>query len=202
LAGLSFPYLGKEAFLMPMLLLVSGIIIFSGIHLVSSFPDLRQRLVNKLGEGPYKGTFAGIALVGLVLIIIGKARADIVPLWEAPGWGRPAALVIMPVAFILLAGAYLPNNMKRFTSQPMLWGVVIWAVAHLLANGDLASLVLFGGLGAFAVAMMWSEYTHKAVPSTERQPLSKDLITVAAGLLTYCIFLVVHPYLFGAAVIT
>ena len=186
---------------MPLLLLVIGIIIFSGIHLVSSFPDLRQRLVNRLGEGPYKGTFAGLALVGLVLLIIGKASADVVPLWGAPGWGHPAALVIMPVAFILLASAYLPNNMKRFTSQPLLWGVVVWASAHLLANGDLASLVLFGGLGAFALAMMWSEYTHKAVLSKERQPLSKDLITVAAGLLTYCIFLVVHPYLFGAAVI-
>src|SRR4051812_19915482 len=120
-----------------MLLLVLGIIIFSGIHLVSSFPDLRQRLVNRLGEGPYKGTFAGIAFAGLLLIIIGKAIANVVPVWQPPGWGRAAALAIMPVAFILLAGAYLPNNMKRFTSQPMLWGVVIWGVAHLLANGDL-----------------------------------------------------------------
>jgi uncharacterized membrane protein len=185
-----------------MLLLVIGIIVFSGIHLVASFPGLRQRLVNRLGEGPYKGTVAGIAFAGLLLIIIGKTRADVVPLWEAPGWGRAAALAVMPVAFILLAGAYLPNNMKRFTSQLMLWGVVIWAVAHLLANGDLASLLLFGGLGAFALAMMWSEYTHKAVPSDERQPFSKDLMIVAAGVLMYGVFLVVHPYLFGAAVIT
>jgi uncharacterized membrane protein len=187
---------------MPMLLLVIGIITFSGIHLVATFPDLRQRLVNRLGEGPYKGTFAAIALVGLLLIIIGKARADVVPLWEVPGWGRAAALAVMPIAFILLVGAYLPTNIKRFTSHPMLWGVVIWAVAHLLANGDLASLLLFGGLGVFALAMMWSEYTHKAVLSNERQPFSRDLVTVGAGVLLYGFFVVVHPYLFGAAVIT
>ncbi len=184
-----------------MLLLVIGIIIFSGMHLVSSFPVLRQRLVNRLGEGPYKGTFAVIALAGLLLIIIGKASADVVPLWQPPGWGHAAALAIMPIAFILLIGAYLPSNLKRFTSQPMLSGVVLWAVAHLLANGEVASVVLFGGLGAFALAMMWSEYTHKAVLVNERQPLSKDLITVVAGVLVYGVFLVVHPYLFGAAII-
>ncbi len=187
---------------MPMLLLVIGIIIFSGIHLVATFPDLRQHLVDRLGEGPYKGILAGIALVGLLLFIIGKARADVVPLWEVPGWGRAAALAVMPAAFVLLMSAYLPTNIKRFTSHPMLWGVVLWAVAHLLANGDLASLLLFGGLGVFALTMMWSEYTHKVVLSIERQPYSEDLITVAAGLLLYGVFLVVHPYLFGTAVIT
>lgn len=185
-----------------MLVLVIGIVVLAGIHLVPSFPRLRHGLVNRLGEGSYKGTFAAIALAGLLLIIIGKAKADVIPLWQPPGWGRTAALAIMPIAFILLVGAYLPSNLKRFTAQPMLWGVVLWAVVHLLANGDLASLVLFGGLGAFALAMMWSEYTHKAVLLDERQPLSRDLITVAAGVLTYSIFLVVHPYLFGVAINT
>ena len=186
-----------------MLLLAIGIIILSGIHLLaSSFPVLRQRMLNRLGEGPYKGCFAAVALAGLLLIIIGKARADVVPLWQPPGWGHAAALAIMPVAFILLVGAYLPSNLKRFTSQPMLWGVVLWAMAHLLANGDLASLVLFGGLGVFALAMMWLEYAHKAVLLSENQPVSRDLITVAAGLLAYGIFIVVHAYLFGTAIIS
>jgi len=184
-----------------MLLLTLGIIVFASVHLVPGFPTIRERLVGRLGEGGYMALFSGVALAGLVLIIIGKATADVVPLWGPPGWGRVAALVIMPFAFVLLAGAYLPTNIKRFTAHPMLWGVTGWASAHLLANGDLASLVLFGGLGAFALFDMWSVNVRGAQVFATRQPVVKDLITVIAGFIAYGVFLALHPYLFGATAI-
>jgi len=190
------------SFPLPMLPLAIGVIIFIGIHLVPGVPIVRQRLVERLGEGAYKGVFSCVALAGLLLIIIGKARADVVPLWQPPDWGRTAALAITSVAFILLAAAYLPSNIKRFTAHPMLWGVSAWAAAHLLTNGDLASMLLFGSLGAFALVAMWSANRRGAAVASVRQPLLKDGVAVAAGLVAYGIFLALHPYLFGVAVIS
>jgi uncharacterized membrane protein len=102
---------------------------------------------------------------------------------------------------VLLAGAYVPTNIKRFTAHPMLWAVTVWAAAHLLANGDLASLVLFGGLGTFALVDMWSANVRGAEVVATRQPLFKDLATVIAGLVAYGVFLALHSYLFGVSVI-
>ncbi|MGI8740473.1 MAG: NnrU family protein [Gammaproteobacteria bacterium] len=184
-----------------MLLLTLGIIVFAGVHLVPGFPALRERLTGRFGEGGYMVPFSGVALVGLLLIIFGKSAADFVALWQPPGWGRAAALLITPLAFVLLAAAYLPTNIKRFTAHPMLWGVSAWAAAHLLANGDLASLVLFGGLGSFALIDMWLASKRGAKMSAMRQPVVKDLMTVIAGLVAYSLFLTLHPYLFGVAVI-
>lgn len=185
-----------------MSLLVLGVVILVGIHLLPTFSTLRERLLARLGEGPYKGVFSLIALVGLVLVIVGKARADFVPLWQPAVWGRHTALVLMPVAFMLLVAAFLPSNVKRFTRHPMLWGVTLWAVAHLLANGDLASLVLFGGLGAFSLVAMWSANRHATTKSEEKYALTKDAMVVIAGLVAYGIFAVLHPYLFGVPVIS
>ncbi|MGH8503952.1 MAG: NnrU family protein [Gammaproteobacteria bacterium] len=122
------------------------------------------------------------------------------PLWSPPRWGHVTALGLMPFAFILLAGAYLPSNIKRWTAHPMLWGLVIWTVTHLLANGDLASVILFGGLGALALVMMGSAQVRGATVSGTRQPVTSDIVTIAAGLIAYAIFLAAHPFLFGAAV--
>lgn len=184
-----------------MFLLVLGVVVLAGIHLLPSFSFLRNGLVNRLGEGPYKGVFGVVAFLGLVLIIVGKANADFVPLWQPPVWGRHVAPVIMLLAFMLLSAAYLPSNVKRFTRHPMLWGVTLWSVAHLLANGDLASVVLFGGLGAFSLFGMWSANLRGATKSTTKHPLIRDAIAVIAGLVVYGVFLVLHPYLFGVPVI-
>jgi uncharacterized membrane protein len=183
-----------------MTLLALGLLLFAGVHLVPSAPKLRSNLIKRLGEGGYRAAFAGIALAGLLLIIIGKVNAPFLPLWSPPGWGHTVALVIMPFAFILLVGAYLPSNIKRATAHPMLWSVVVWAVAHLLANGDLASLILFGGLGALALVMMGSAQVRGATVSRTKQPVTRDILAVAAGLIAYVIFFPLHPYLFGAAV--
>ncbi len=184
-----------------MALLTLGLIMFGGIHLVPSAPKLRSNMIKHLSERGYQAVFAGTALAGLLLIIIGKANAPFVSLWSPPSWGDTAALVLMPIAFILLVGAYLPSNIKRVTAHPMLWGVEVWAVAHLLANGDLASLILFGGLGTLALVMMGSSQARGVVAPGPKLPVSKDLTTVAVGLIAYAILFALHPYLFGVTVL-
>ncbi|MFQ5993802.1 MAG: NnrU family protein [Acidiferrobacterales bacterium] len=183
-----------------MSVLILGLVVFLGIHLVPTFSDLRQGLIQRFGERGYKGVFAAISLAGLILIIVGKGRADFVPLWQPPVWGRHIAPLLMLLAFVLLSAAYLPSNVKRFTAHPMLWAVTLWSAAHLLANGDLASLLLFGTIGLFALFDMVSANMRGDTKSKTRYALTKDVIAVAIGLVAYVVLVVLHPYLFGVPV--
>lgn len=185
-----------------MLLLVTGLLIFVAIHMLPTFAPARRQLVQKLGAGPYKGIFSVIALLGLVLVIMGKAGAPVISVWPPPPWGRHVALALMPVSCILLAAAYMPTNLKRLTPHPMLWGVTLWAAVHLLANGDLASTVLFGGFGLFALCAMWSANLRGATVSTTRHAAGKDALVIGVGLLVYLILLFAHRYLFGVSPMT
>lgn len=184
-----------------MTLLVLGLLVFVGIHLVPTFASTRQNLIERHGLRVYKAGFAATSFIGLILLIAGKANAEFVPLWIPATWGRHAAMLLMLFSFILLASAYMPSNVKRLTAHPMLLGVTLWSAAHLTANGDLASVILFGGLGAFALFDMWSANRRGAAPSSKPFPLSKDAIAVAVGVLAYAAILFLHPYLFGVRVI-
>jgi uncharacterized membrane protein len=184
-----------------MTLLVLGILVFVGIHLVPTFASTRQSLIARFGAGAYKGGFTAVSFVGLILLIIGKAYADFVSIWTPPTWGRHAAMLLMLFSFIFLVAAYLPSNLKRMTVHPMLFGVTLWSAAHLLANGDLASVILFGGLGAFSLFDIGSANRRGAAPSRITYPITRDIAVVAAGLLAYGAVLFLHPYLFGVRAI-
>jgi uncharacterized membrane protein len=183
-----------------MALLITGLIIFFGVHLVPWAPALRGALVARLGERGYKGAFALIALAGFVLIIVGKGRAEFVPLYEPPAWGGQVALPLVLLAFVVLPGAYMRANIKRYTRHPMLWGVTLWALAHLLANGDRVSVVLFGTFLVYSLADMVSANLRGARLSTARYPWTQDLKVAVVGVIAYALFVTLHPYLFGVAV--
>ena len=182
-------------------LLILGIVIFVGVHLLPSFVALRRAAMDRLGPGAYKGLFSLLSLAGLVLMVIGKHLAGTEPLWQPPAWGRSAALILLLPALVLLAAAYMPSNIKRYTRHPMLWGVTLWSAGHLLANGDRASLLLFGSLGVYALFDMLSANLRGAVKQVKVYPRVKDGATVAAGLGVYVVLLWLHPYLFGVAVL-
>ena len=184
-----------------MTLLIVGLAIFISIHILPWRRGWRKTVIGKLGEKAYKGLFAVVALTGLIVIIVGKARADFHHLWAPPPWGHVLALPLMLVAIILLAAANLPGNIKRFTRHPMLWGVTLWSCAHLLANGDLAAAILFGAFGIYALLAMLSANIRGAMLQTQRQPITKDLIIALVGIAVFSGLLLAHPYLFGAAVI-
>lgn len=176
-----------------MKILITGLLIFIGIHLLPTFKNVRQGLVTRLGMYPYKVLFALPALLGLVLIVIGIKQADPIPVWLPPAWGYWAPYVVMPIVFILLTAAYLPGNIKRYTRHPMLWGVFLWALAHLFSNGDLGSMLLFISLALFSLFDMVSANRRGAVLSQTRVPLYRDLIIIVIGIIAYLAVLLFHP---------
>ncbi len=186
-----------------MILLIAGMLIFIGVHMIPSFPSFRAALEQRFGIKAFLGIFSVIALFSIILIAIGKGTSEYQALWQTPPWGKQTSMLLMPIAFILLVASHMPNSLKRYMRHPMLWGIIIWAMAHLFVNGDLASVVLFGGFGIFSLFAMWSANRRGINLRTEAVvPFKNNIIVTGVGLLMYLIFVYLHPFLFGVAVIT
>jgi len=187
-----------------MILLAIGLILFFGIHSVSIVaPAWRDAQVATRGEGPWKGLYSIASAAGLLLIIYGYgiARQSPVVLYSPPAGLRQAALLLMLPAFPLLLAAYLPGRIKAATKHPMLVSVKLWALAHLLANGTLADVLLFGGFLVWAVADRISIKRRPArpVPGAPARPIN-DLIAVVAGLALYAVFVLwAHQWMTGVS---
>ena len=186
-----------------MTLLILGIIVFLGVHLLPTFPDMRDRLIGRLGENGYRAMFSTLSMLGFVLIVWGFARAPVIQIWSPPNWARYVAMVLMVPVFILLVAAYVPGEIKAKVEHPFLVAIKTWALAHLIANGDLAAIILFGSFLAYAV---FDRITLKRRPETglvtvaETGPARNDLIAVVGGLILYVVFLVwLHPLLIGTS---
>ncbi len=133
--------------------LVLGVALWVGAHLFKSMaPAARSALDARLGAGPARGVFAAAIGLGLVLMILGYRAAPYVGLWTPPAWGIHLNNLLMLVAVFLFALSHSRGTLRGRLRHPMLLSVMVWAVAHLLVNGDLASLILFGGLGLWAFA--------------------------------------------------
>jgi uncharacterized membrane protein len=189
--------------------LVLGLLLFLGAHSTRVVAeDWRGRQLARWGEKGWKGAVALVSLAGFILLIwgYGQARQAPVLLWQPPrGMNHLAALLTL-VAFILLVAAYVPRNAIRARLRhPMVLSVKIWALAHLLANGTLASTLLFGAFLAWAVADRISLKRRPIAPAAGRAttaPPSRfnDAIAVVAGLGLYAAFLgVLHQWLIGVA---
>jgi uncharacterized membrane protein len=183
-----------------MTLLIVGLIVFFAAHMIPVLGGLRTRLVGMLGEGAYKGLFSLAALAGLVMIVIGFGQRDFVPVFDPPTWARHLAYLLMIPAFILLAAAYIPSRIRTATKHPMLAATKIWAFSHLLANGDLGSILLFGAFLAWAVIDRISVKRRDALgPLGARTGgLGGDVAAVGIGLAAYLAMVVWgHEYLIG-----
>ncbi|MBG6161066.1 putative membrane protein [Labrenzia sp. EL_195] len=138
-----------------MALLIAGLVLFLGFHILPMLPATRSNLVVRLGENGYKGLFTLVSVIGLGLTIYGYgvARFEGSPLiYDPPIWLRHVTMLLMVPVFIFLAAAYIPCKISRALKHPMLVAIKLWALSHLLANGDLASFLLFGGFFLWAVA--------------------------------------------------
>jgi uncharacterized membrane protein len=182
-----------------MIKLLLGVFIWSFAHFIpAAAVGLRTKLVAKLGEKPYKGIFALLMALALYLIISGWKAAIPEILYLPPQWGRHATSLLVLVGFILFLAPYPGTNLKRFLRHPQLIGVVCWGVGHLLANGENRSIVLFGGLAAWAIIEMWL-LNRRDGEWIKPEPVArkKDIILIVAGLLVYAVFAVSHLWLFG-----
>ncbi len=182
--------------------LILGIAIFFTVHLVPSLPGARDRLVGKIGEKPFKGVFSLIALTGLVLIGFGFSGADFIPLWQPFDWGSQTALMVMPVALIFLVAADMPGTIRRTVRHPMSIGVVLWSGVHLLANGDLASSLIFACFATFAVFSALSMQRRRQSKGDGRAQVKFDVFAVVGGLVVYALILYAHEFLIGVPIIT
>ncbi len=185
-------------------LLILGLVIFLGAHsLGMAAPAWRERMVARLGEVPWKGVYSVASLVGLVLIVwgYGLARQEPVALWAPPTWLRHVALLVMLPTFPLLLATYLPGRIQSAAKHPMLAAVKLWALAHLLANGNLADVVLFGAFLAWAVADRISLKTRAAPPVHGAPPgKANDVIALVGGLVVYGAFVAfLHTWLIGVS---
>jgi uncharacterized membrane protein len=134
-----------------MAILILGLVLFLGIHSLTTMRTTRAAMIGRLGEGPYKGLYSLVSAVGLVLIVWGFGRyrgAGYIQVWNPPfAIFHPIALVLLWFAFVALASAYAPpSRIKSVLRHPMLVAVKAWALSHLLVNGDLGSMLLFGAL--------------------------------------------------------
>lgn len=187
-----------------MSLLILGLILFLGAHSVRIVADdFRTRQVARLGEKSWKAAIAVVSLVGFVLIVYGygAARLDPVYLWQPPVWTRHLAALLTIPAFILLVAAYVPGTrIKAAVGHPMVAGVKIWAFSHLIANGTLADLLLFGSFLAWAVVdyVAARRRDRRAGVSYPAGPVTRDIAAVAIGLAAWAAFAIwLHAPLIG-----
>lgn len=184
-------------------ILVVGLILFLGVHSVRIVAEgWRGAVIARIGERPWKLAYTVAAIAGFVLIVwgYGLARQQPVVLWVPPVWTRHLAALLTVPAFVMLAAAYGPANAIRARlKHPMLLGTKTWALAHLLANGNLADVLLFGGFLAWAVADRISLKRRPARPVPGAPPSrANDVIAVAGGLVIYGLFIGgLHQWLVG-----
>ena len=182
-----------------MTLLVAGLALFVVLHLIPGVAPLRAGLVAGMGEKRYRGVFSALAFAGLALIVWGYSTAPFEPVYSPPGWGRDAAMWMVPAALVLFAAANMPTYIRSVVRHPMLLGLLLWALAHLAANGDLRSLVLFGGFAGFSMVAAASAVARGKRPAANRAPrLAMDVAALVSGLVVAGLFAYLHDTLFGA----
>lgn len=187
-----------------MTLLIAGLILFIATHSLRIFADdWRSRMVSKIGPMPWKGLISVASLVGIILMSKGYAAARAAPvlLWQSPVWMSHLVSLLMLVAFILFIAAYVPKNViKARLGHPMIISVKIWAFGHLLANGTIADLLLFGGLLAWAVMSFRAARQRDRREGVTRVAGSAmpTVITVAVGAVIWAWFAFQgHAWLIG-----
>ena len=187
-----------------MIYLVAGLLLFLGIHSVRIFADdWRTARIAGMGAGAWKGLYSVASIIGFVLIVYGYglSRQAPVDLWMPPLWTRHiTALLTLPI-FILLAAAYVPGtHLKAKLKHPMMLSVKLWAIAHLLSNGRLGDVLLFGGF------LLWAVLAFSAARRRDRQAglsypavgASRDFVVIAIGLGAWLVFaFYLHGVLIG-----
>jgi uncharacterized membrane protein len=183
-------------------LLISGLLIWSVVHLIPSVtPSLKNKWVGALGEKGYKLSFTALLLLSLALIIFGWRSSEPSFLYQIPAGARHPVLLLVLVAFVLFGASNYPTRIKNFIRHPQLTGVMVWATAHLLLNGDSRSVLLFGWLDIWAlleivfISRREGEWVKKPVPGW-----SREIRGLAISLVVFAVVVMIHPYIAGVPI--
>ena len=191
-----------------MMLLIVGLILFLGVHLLPTSPELRAGLQARLGTNGYKAVFSLLSLAGLIVIVLGYHKLQLHPgknpiLWNPPEWTRHFAAGLMLPAMVLLVASVIPSRIRTTIRHPLLSAIKIWALAHLISNGDLGGVLLFGSFLAFAVYDRISVKRRGTLgPLGNAKPPSvvNDVIVIVLGIALYAALLFGgHAWLFGVS---
>jgi uncharacterized membrane protein len=193
--------------IMGLLVMILGLILFFGVHTLTTQRKLRARVVASTGEGSYKIGYALASFVGLALIIWGFAlyrATGWINVWNPPTALRHLSVALMLPAVILVVASYIRGRIYTTLKHPMLTGIKLWAAAHLLANGDLGSIILFGSFLAWAVYDRIS-LKHRSDAGAPPIPVGgpgNDLIAIAVGVVAYlALAFAFHPVVIGVPVV-
>jgi uncharacterized membrane protein len=193
-----------------LILLVLGLVLFIGGHAVTRMQGMRARLIARWGQNTYRLGYSVVAITGFVLIVYGFASyraAGMIPVWNSPRWMAHLVIPLMWVSLILLTATYLPGRIKAKARHPMLLAVKIWAFTHLLANGDLGSILLFGAFLGWAV---YARIALKRAAAIEGAPgagmvagsARNDALALLIGSVATALFVLwLHKLLIGVAII-
>ena len=192
-----------------MTLLILGLVLFLGVHSVRIVAEgWRERVIARLGPGPWKGLYSLVSIAGFALIVIGfgEARRASVVLWSPPLWTHHVAGLLTLVAFVLVTAAYVPGNaLKARLKDPMVLGVKSWAFGHLLANGSVADVLLFGSFLAWAVLDFRAARRRRAAGGEAFTAVAASngahtAITLVVGVVAWAVFAFrLHVWLIGVA---
>ncbi len=182
--------------------LLGGLGLFIIVHLLPEARALRERLRQKLGVNHYLAVFSVLSLAALVLAGVGKAQALRIDLWQPPAFAYQLTFLLMPLALLLLLASLQRCNIKRLTLHPMLWGIALWGLAHLLSNGDRASVILFATLALFALYKQW--VLRQRWPELQHPRVSwwRDLGVLLQGIIVTAVLVRWHGWLFGVPLLT
>lgn len=188
-----------------MLLLILGLVLFLGLHSVRVFAEgWRTATIARIGAGPWKGLYSVLSILGFALLVYGYGQArQQMPLWDPPTWSKHITALLMVPVFAMFVAAYVPGNgIQRVLRHPQILSVKLWAVAHLLSNGNAADVLLFGSFLAWAIidfrAARRRQVTGAAQVTAQRGEGVKTAICIVAGLVVYAVFVMgAHAWLIG-----
>lgn len=192
---------------MGLAVMILGLVLFLGVHTLTTQRELRARLIASTGEGGYKIAYALLSLLGLALIVWGFAHyraTGWIDVWYPPKALKHIAMALMLPAVILVVAAYIRGRIYTTLKHPMLAGVKLWAAAHLLANGDLGGIILFGSFLGWAVfdRISLKRRTDASAPPIPVGGRGNDLIAVAVGIVVYlALAFAFHPVVIGVPVV-
>ena len=181
-----------------MILLALAVGLFALTHLVPSMPVIKSKLQTRLGSR-YGALFGITALVSVVLIIAGWRMSEFVPVYEPPSWGWHVTFVMVLIAFLCLGIFIFRGKLRQKLRSPLSIGVLCWGIGHLFANGDLASLILFGGMTCYGLAHLVLGQLNDYRPSPEVRG-GHDVLSILGGVALYGLMIQLHGAIIGVPV--
>jgi len=191
---------------MGLAILILGLVVFIATHVFVTQRKARAALIARIGLLPYRGLFSLVSIIGLGLIVWGFARymhGGTIQIWTPPAWMRHVTVALVWIAIVLMTAGYIRGNIYRKLKHPFLAGVKLWAFAHLLANGDLGGIILFGSILAWAVydRISLKHRTDAGAPAIRTGGLTSDIVAILVGTAIYlALGFLFHPLFIGLPV--